>query len=126
MPCGLDAEDEARPGSIRSGTAWALHSTAWQSRARPGRAGARARLSGRAARRLDAGATYAAGIVLFLAGLALMVPSVVAIGGVLALLLALQLQLRIVEEPYLANTHRAASTAYVARGGRFVPGLGRQ
>jgi protein-S-isoprenylcysteine O-methyltransferase Ste14 len=67
------------------------------------------------ARRLDAGATYAAGIVVFLAGLALMVPSVVAIGGVLALLLALQLQVRIVEEPYLANTHGAAYTAYAAR-----------
>jgi protein-S-isoprenylcysteine O-methyltransferase Ste14 len=59
-------------------------------------------------------------------GLALMVPSVVAIGGVLALLLALQLQVRIVEEPYLANTHGAAYAAYAARVGRFVPGLGRQ
>lgn len=59
-------------------------------------------------------------------GLALMVPSVVAIGGVLALLLALQLQVRIVEEPYLANTHGAVYEAYAARVGRFVPGLGRR
>ena len=58
-------------------------------------------------------------------GLALMVPSVVAIGGVLALLLALELQVRIVEEPYLTDAHGAAYTAYAARVGRFVPGLGR-
>ncbi len=58
-------------------------------------------------------------------GLALMVPSVIAIAGVLALLLALELQVRVVEEPYLARAHGSAYADYAARVGRFVPGVGR-
>jgi protein-S-isoprenylcysteine O-methyltransferase Ste14 len=59
------------------------------------------------------------------AGLVLMVPSVVAFAGLAALLVALELQVRIVEEPYLLRTHGAAYAAYAARVGRFVPWLGR-
>lgn len=41
-------------------------------------------------------------------------------------LVALELQVRRVEEPYLAEVHGAAYRDYVARVGRFVPGLGRR
>jgi protein-S-isoprenylcysteine O-methyltransferase Ste14 len=58
-------------------------------------------------------------------GLALMVPSWVAFLGVVALFLALELQVRIVEEPYLRRVHGRAYEAYASRVGRFVPGVGR-
>jgi protein-S-isoprenylcysteine O-methyltransferase Ste14 len=57
-------------------------------------------------------------------GLALMVPNVIAIGGALLLLVALQLQVRVVEEPYLLATHGEAYRTYAASTGRFVPALG--
>lgn len=59
------------------------------------------------------------------AGLALLVPSVVAIAALAALLAAVELQVRVVEEPYLRRTHGRAYAAYAARAGRFLPGLGR-
>ena len=58
-------------------------------------------------------------------GLALMVPNLVALLGVGLLLVALQLQVRVVEEPYLLSTHGPAYADYAATVGRFVPGLGR-
>jgi cobalt-zinc-cadmium efflux system protein len=58
-------------------------------------------------------------------GLALMTPNVVALAGFVVLLVALQLQVRVVEEPYLLRTHGATYAAYAASTGRFVPGLGR-
>jgi protein-S-isoprenylcysteine O-methyltransferase Ste14 len=54
-----------------------------------------------------------------------MVPNVVALVGFVALLVALQLQVRVVEEPYLRRTHGAAYAQYEATVARFVPGLGR-
>lgn len=59
------------------------------------------------------------------AGLALMVPSPVALAGLAVLAIALELQVRVVEEPYLLRTHGAEYSAYAARVGRFVPGVGR-
>ena len=38
---------------------------------------------------------------------------------------AVQLQVRVVEEPYLLATHGKTYAAYAARVGRFVPGAGR-
>jgi protein-S-isoprenylcysteine O-methyltransferase Ste14 len=38
---------------------------------------------------------------------------------------ALEIQVRAVEEPYLAGVHGDAYREYVARVGRFIPGLGR-
>jgi protein-S-isoprenylcysteine O-methyltransferase Ste14 len=58
-------------------------------------------------------------------GLTLLVPNVVAIAGFVALWLALQIQVRLVEEPYLLRQHGDAYRNYAARVGRFVPGLGR-
>jgi protein-S-isoprenylcysteine O-methyltransferase Ste14 len=58
-------------------------------------------------------------------GLALMVPNVVAVAGVVALLVALELQVRVVEEPYLRGLHGHAYAHYEATTGRFLPGLGK-
>lgn len=58
-------------------------------------------------------------------GLALMVPSAVAFIGLVALLVALELQVRVVEEPYLLRVHGAEYASYAGRVGRFVPGCGR-
>ena len=59
-------------------------------------------------------------------GLALMVPSWLAIVGFVALAIALQLQVRVVEEPHLRRVHSDSYARYEARVGRFVPGLGRR
>jgi protein-S-isoprenylcysteine O-methyltransferase Ste14 len=58
-------------------------------------------------------------------GVALMVPTVVAAAAVACLIAAVQIQVRVVEEPYLRRAHGAAYTGYAARAGRFVPGIGR-
>lgn len=57
-------------------------------------------------------------------GLVLLVPSWPAIAGFAGLIVALELQVRVVEEPYLLRTHGEAYAAYAARVGRFVPGVG--
>ena len=57
-------------------------------------------------------------------GLVLMVPSVLAIAGLLALAVALELQVRLVEEPHLLRTHGEEYADYAARVGRFAPRLG--
>src|ERR671915_250595 len=59
------------------------------------------------------------------AGLAMMVPNVVAIAGLAAVVAAVQVTVRLVEEPYLVATHGADYLSYAARAGRFVPGVGR-
>lgn len=59
-----------------------------------------------------------------LAGLALMAPNVLTVAGFAGLVVAVQLQVRVVEEPYLLATHGAEYAAYARRVGRFVPGLG--
>ena len=58
-------------------------------------------------------------------GLTLVVPNVVAILGFISLVIALEIQVRLVEEPYLLRVHGQAYRDYASRTGRFVPGLGR-
>ena len=48
-----------------------------------------------------------------------------AASGFVAFLLALEIQVRLVEEPYLLAIHGEAYRAYAAVTGRFVPGVGR-
>jgi protein-S-isoprenylcysteine O-methyltransferase Ste14 len=57
-------------------------------------------------------------------GLALLVPSVVSIAAVALLVIALELQTRLVEEPYLLSAQGEAYAAYASRIGRFLPGVG--
>jgi protein-S-isoprenylcysteine O-methyltransferase Ste14 len=58
-------------------------------------------------------------------GLALLVPSWVALAGLAGLAIALELQVRVVEEPYLLRAHGPAYAEYAARVGRFLPAVGR-
>jgi protein-S-isoprenylcysteine O-methyltransferase Ste14 len=57
-------------------------------------------------------------------GLTLLVPSWVAIAGFVGLVAALELQVRVVEEPYLRSVHGETYAAYASRVGRFIPGAG--
>ena len=59
-------------------------------------------------------------------GLVLLVPSWVAIVGLVGLAVALELQVRVVEEPYLLRSQGERYARYAARVGRFVPGVGRR
>ena len=58
------------------------------------------------------------------AGLTLVVPNVAAVAALIGLIVAVEIQVRAVEEPYLLEAHGAAYAEYAARVGRFVPGLG--
>jgi protein-S-isoprenylcysteine O-methyltransferase Ste14 len=57
-------------------------------------------------------------------GLVLMVPNVLALAAIASLVTALELQVRLVEEPYLLRIHGSAYAEYAAGVGRFIPGLG--
>lgn len=58
-------------------------------------------------------------------GLTLMVPNILAVLGLVTLVLALEIQVRLVEEPYLRRAHGQDYATYAARTGRFAPRLGR-
>jgi protein-S-isoprenylcysteine O-methyltransferase Ste14 len=53
------------------------------------------------------------------------VPNVLSFIGVVALFVALKLQVRAVEEPYLAHVHGVEYLDYASRVGRFLAGVGR-
>jgi protein-S-isoprenylcysteine O-methyltransferase Ste14 len=59
------------------------------------------------------------------AGLALLVPNALGIAGFVLSVLSLQLQVRLVEEPYLIERHGTPYRTWAASSGRFLPGLGR-
>jgi protein-S-isoprenylcysteine O-methyltransferase Ste14 len=58
-------------------------------------------------------------------GLALVVPNVMSAIAIAALVVALEIQVRLVEEPYLTRVHGDRYRRYAAGAGRFVPGIGR-
>jgi protein-S-isoprenylcysteine O-methyltransferase Ste14 len=58
-------------------------------------------------------------------GLALLVPNIVALLALLTLLLALEIHVRLVEEPYLTRVHGRDYLRYAGGTGRFLPGIGR-
>jgi protein-S-isoprenylcysteine O-methyltransferase Ste14 len=59
-------------------------------------------------------------------GYTLMVPNVIALLTLATIVTALQIQVRLVEEPYLERIHGDAYRRYAARTGRFLPGIGRR
>ncbi|ORB66340.1 methyltransferase family protein [Mycolicibacterium tusciae] len=58
-------------------------------------------------------------------GFALITPNPVAVIGFVLLIVTIELQVRVVEEPYLLTTHGEAYRDYLAGVGRFIPGVGR-
>ncbi len=59
------------------------------------------------------------------AGLALMVPNLLSMAGFGVLIAAVEAQVRLVEEPYLMQSHGDEYRAYAATAGRFMPYVGR-
>jgi protein-S-isoprenylcysteine O-methyltransferase Ste14 len=64
-------------------------------------------------------------IVITIVGLVILVPSRLSLVTLVALVGSLQVQVRVVEEPYLLSHHGAEYRDYARRVGRFVPGIGR-
>jgi protein-S-isoprenylcysteine O-methyltransferase Ste14 len=60
-----------------------------------------------------------------LTGLTLMATTGLTVAALVCLVVAVQLQVRVVEEPYLEGAHGSAYASYTARVGRFLPGVGR-
>lgn len=58
-------------------------------------------------------------------GLALLVPTWLSLASIPIGLLAFQVQVKLVEEPYLVRIHGEPYLAWARRVGRFVPGIGR-
>lgn len=57
-------------------------------------------------------------------GLVLLLPSWLAAAALLALIVAIELQVRLVEEPYLLRVHAETYASWASHVGRFFPGLG--
>lgn len=65
------------------------------------------------------------GMAMVSAGIVLVVPTAASVLSLVCLVIAVQIQVRVTEEPYLARVHRRAYTEYMARTGRFLPKLTR-
>jgi protein-S-isoprenylcysteine O-methyltransferase Ste14 len=65
------------------------------------------------------------GMLLMAAGIALILPSAATIAGLAVFVVAIELETRAVEEPYLLRTHGESFRRYAATSGRFLPGIGR-
>ncbi|MHA6626596.1 methyltransferase family protein [Pseudonocardia sichuanensis] len=59
------------------------------------------------------------------AGVALMAPTLISALAVACLVAAVQIQVRIVEEPYLTRSHGEPYLRYATSAGRFLPVIGR-
>jgi protein-S-isoprenylcysteine O-methyltransferase Ste14 len=58
-------------------------------------------------------------------GLTLMVPTWLSVAALVCLVAAVEMQVRLIEEPHLLATHGGSYARYAAVTGRFVPGVGR-
>jgi protein-S-isoprenylcysteine O-methyltransferase Ste14 len=65
-------------------------------------------------------------VIVTFAGLALMVPNIIAVAGLAALVIGVQVEVRLDEEPHLRRVHADAYDRYAATVGRFLPGIGRR
>ncbi len=63
-------------------------------------------------------------MMVFAFGIALITPNIVAIAGFLLIIVTIELQVRVVEEPHLLTVHGDVYRRYRAEVGRFVPGVG--
>ena len=66
-----------------------------------------------------------AGMIAAALGLALLVPNLLALLAVGVLIVGLEVQVRLVEEPYLVKQHGDSYLSWARRTGRFCPLLGR-
>jgi protein-S-isoprenylcysteine O-methyltransferase Ste14 len=57
-------------------------------------------------------------------GVALLAPNALSVAGAVVLVVALELQTRLVEEPYLLAVHGECYALYARQVGRFLPGVG--
>lgn len=106
-----------------AGTVWAQHSmgASWRIGVDPGE---RTALVTRGPFRWVRNPIFTA-MLCAVTGLGLLVPNLASVTAVVAMLLAVELQVRAVEEPYLVRTHGAAYRQWAARTGRFLPHIGR-
>lgn len=65
------------------------------------------------------------GMLAFQLGTVLLAPTVVGLAAVALVLIAIELQVRVVEEPHLRRAHGAAYAVYGEHVGRFLPRVGR-
>jgi|GEM_PF-3019636 len=56
----------------------------------------------------------------------MMIPNIISLAGLAALIAALEIQVRLVEEPYLVSTRGDQYRADARTVGRFAPGIGQQ
>jgi protein-S-isoprenylcysteine O-methyltransferase Ste14 len=68
---------------------------------------------------------FFSGVLVLALGMAMVVPSPVALVGLAFFILGIELQVRVVEEPHLTSLHGDRYREYAARVGRFAPGVGR-
>lgn len=64
------------------------------------------------------------GILVATTGVTFLAPNVGTFVGLFLLLVNFELEIRVIEEPYLRRTHGNAYESYAGKVGRFVPGLG--
>ncbi|WP_066897464.1 methyltransferase family protein [Mycolicibacterium houstonense] len=63
-------------------------------------------------------------MLVFAGGITLMTPNPLALAAFVVLFATIELQVRVVEEPYLQRTHGQAYADYRVAVGRFLPGIG--
>lgn len=68
---------------------------------------------------------FFSGVLVLAIGMAMVVPSPLALVGLALFVVGIELQVRFVEEPHLAGLHDDRYREYAARVGRFAPGIGR-
>ena len=64
-------------------------------------------------------------MIAYVVGIAMLVPNPASLVAVAALVTGEELQVRRVEEPYLAAVHGNTYNTYASRVGRFLPSMGR-
>jgi protein-S-isoprenylcysteine O-methyltransferase Ste14 len=65
------------------------------------------------------------GMLLFWAGISLAAPNVVTIASTIVAFAAIEVQVRLVEEPHLIKSHGRAYQRYASTAGRLIPWFGR-